>query len=276
MKTFLLSLFICSFFTALSQRGIHGLIHAERSFAKYTTQNGIPAGFSYYLDNHGIVFNGADPKNGIEQYKQQTSSSVMLNWGPEYAVISASQDFGFTTGPYHLQRSAKDSISGRGQYSSVWHINEKGEWKVLLDLGIRYTDQRKLPESTIDMDLSKITTVPFSMEEVKKADQELNQRFEEKGGIAIEGYLTTQSWFNTDGQSPIMGAKDIFTTLRTFPTGIKLSYTGGNISAAKDMAYTYGKISDSIPQPYLRIWTKQKTGWILLLQVMNWNKNRAR
>ncbi len=272
MKVIFLTLLIATSITAFSQKGIHGLTHAERSFARYTVQQGIPAGFSHFLDNKGIIFNGAEPKNGIEQYKQQPTSPIILNWGPEYAVISASQDFGFTTGPYHLQRSAKDSVFGRGQYSSVWHINEKGEWKVLVDLGVRYSHQRNIPESSMDMDLAKIATIPFSMEEVKEADQQLNLLLEEKGGTVIEGYLTSQSWLNRDGQSPLMGARAIFNEMQKIPSGIQLSYTGGEISTAKDMAFTYGKNLDKNPQPYLRIWTKQKTGWVLLLQVMNWHK----
>lgn len=272
MKIFFLSLLITISFTAYAQKGIYGLIHAEKSFARYTVQQGISTGFSYFLDKNGIVFNGAEPQNGIEQYKQQPASPAVLNWGPEYAVISASQDFGFTTGPYHLQRSSKDSVSGRGQYSSVWHINQKGEWKVLVDLGIRYSQQRDIPESTLDMDLAKIATLPFSMEEVKDADQLLNRLLEEKGGSVIEGYLTAQSWFNTNGQPPVVGARDIYTVMKKIPARIQLSFTGGEISSAKDMAFTYGKVVDTKPQAYLRIWTRQKKGWVLLLQVMNWNK----
>jgi hypothetical protein len=270
MKAFFLCLLTFLSVNGYSQKGIHGLIHAERSFARYTVQQGIPTGFSHFLDKNGIVFNGAEPKNGIQQYKQQPLSPTILNWGPEYAVISASQDFGFTTGPYHVQRSSKDSVSGRGQYSSVWHIDEKGEWKVLIDLGVRYSNQRNIPESTMDMDLSKITVISFSMEEVQLADEALNRLLEQKGGTAVEGYLTTQSWFNTNGQAPLMGARDIFSALQKFSAGKKLAYTGGGISSAKDLAFTYGKLMDKEPQPYLRIWTKQKTGWILLLQVMNW------
>lgn len=253
-----------------AQKSISGLIHAEKSFAGFTTKQGIKAGFLQFLDSTGIIFNGADAINGITKYQSGPSSPFILNWAPEYAVISASKDFGFTTGPYHLQRSLVDSVIGRGQYSSIWHINKQGEWKVLADLGTVYADHRSLPETTDELDLSKIATEKFSWEHVKEIDQAVNQQIELKGGNALSGHLTAQSWLNTNGQAPTMGVRNILAVVNKLQPGSKLSFSGGCIAGSDDLAFTYGKLINENVHPYMRVWTKQKTGWVLLLQVMSW------
>lgn len=266
------TLFIASLFiTQLSaQKSVGGLVQAERSFAGFTVKQGIKAGFLQFLDSNGIIFNGADAINGIKRYQSGPSSPAVLNWAPEYAIISASHDFGFTTGPYHLQRTAQDSIIGRGQYSSIWHINEKGEWKVIADLGTQYTDRRSLPAVSDEIDLAKITIEKFSWEDVKNMDQQINQAIGAKGGSAVGQYLTAQSWLNTNGHAPVMGQRNILSLMNNLPAGSTLSFGGGSISNERDLAFTYGKLAGTQTHPYMRVWTKQKTGWILLLQVISW------
>jgi hypothetical protein len=270
MKRIFLLISITFVLQLSAQKSINALVQAERSFAGFTAKQGIKAGFLEFLDSTGVVFNGADAVNGITRYQSSPSSPLILNWAPEYALISASKDFGFTTGPYHLQRSLVDSVIGRGQYSSIWHINKQGEWKVLADLGTVYTDHRSLPEKSAEIDLSNITTEKFSWEDVKESDQQINQRIELKGGIAVSDFLTTQSWLNSNGQAPVMGAKNIIPVITKLQPGSKLSFTGGAIASSNDLAFTYGKLMNENTYPYMRVWTKQKTGWVLLLQVISW------
>jgi hypothetical protein len=264
MKNCLLYIFICLTISAQAQKNIKALIHAERSFASYTVSNGIKKGFLQFLDSTGIIFPAGDAVNGMALHSKGPGSPAQLNWAPEYAVISTSGDFGFTTGPYHLQRSATDTISGRGQYSSIWHINKQGEWKVLADMGVRYTHQRPLPEVVAELDLKKITTQSFTLEDVKTIDQQLNEQLKEKGNTAYGPYLSAQSWFNANNHAPVMGARDIGDLLKIIPHTSNLQYINAGMASSNDLAFTYGK---SDKNPYLRVWTKQVAGWVLLLQV---------
>lgn len=257
--------------TASAQKGIKALINTERSFASFTVANGIKSGFLQFLDSTGVIFPSASAQNGIAFYSKGPEVPVILNWAPEYAVISASGDFGFTTGPYHLMRSINDTISGRGQYSSVWHITEKGEWKFLADMGTRYTNQRDLPLTVAELDLGNINTETFSMDDVIVIDKKLNQQLREKGAIAFNEYLTTQSWFNINGKAPTLGSKAISANMLGLPSNLSFEYNNGKIASSKDMAFTYGTLSNNNKKdPYMRVWTKQKTGWVLLLQVISW------
>lgn len=265
MKSLLIVIgFFTTGFSAYAQKNNKALIHAERSFASYTVANGIKKGFLQFLDSSGLVFPGADAMNGISFHSKSPGNAAVLNWGPEYAVISASGDFGFTTGPYHLKRSANDTVSGRGQYSSIWHINDKGEWKVLADMGTRYTQERNIPLSVAELDLGKVTTEKFDLNEVISIDQQLNNQLKEKGSAAYAPYLTVQSWFNMNQFAPVMGARDIGNLLKAISHPSDFLFVNAGIASSKDMAFTYGKSSKG---PYLRVWSKQTAGWVLLLQV---------
>lgn len=264
MKNLLFGFMLCLTISTHAQKNITALIHAERSFASYTLSNGIKKGFLQFLDSTGVVFQGLDAVNGMHFHRNAQGSTAVLNWAPEYAVISASGDFGFTTGPYYLRRSDKDSISVRGQYSSVWHINQQGEWKVLADMGTVYSPIRKMPDHVAELDLKKIHTQTFTLEAIKKADQQLNEQLKEKGNKAYGPYLTAQSWFNINNHTPVMGARDIGDLLRTISSSPVFQFVHAGMSSSNDLGFTYGK---SAASPYLRIWTRQAAGWVLLLQV---------
>lgn len=264
MKYWLFYFFSFLSVSGQAQKNIKALTHAERSFAAYTVSNGIKKGFLQFLDSTGVIFPAADAVNGIALHSKSPGNNVQLNWAPEYTVISASGDFGFTTGPYHLRRSATDTISGRGQYSSIWHINQQGEWKVLADMGVRYLHERQLPEMVAELDLKKVTTESFTLNDVITIDQQFNNQLKEKGNAAFGPYLTVQSWLNINGHSPVMGARDIGDLLKTISFPSNFQYTNAGIATSNDIGFTYGK---SEKGPYMRVWTKQVTGWVLLLQV---------
>lgn len=265
MKHLLLTLFIISSAASKAQNNITALIHAERSFASFTVANGIKKGFLQFLDSTGVVFPAGDAVNGITLYSKNPGGAAQLNWGPEYAVISASGDFGFTTGPYHLRRSANDTITGRGQYNSIWHINKEGQWKVLADMGNRYNDDRTIPNNVAELDLNKAVAKTFSLEEVTTVDQQLNTELKEKGSTAFQSFLGAQTWFSVNNHAPAMGARNIGDLLKAISLPGNFQYIKCGIASSKDLAYTYGKTTTG---PYMRVWTKQDSGWILLLQVM--------
>ena len=93
-----------------------------------------------------------------------------MNWGPQFAEIASSNDFGYTTGPWEFRGGANNnSLMARGQYTTVWHIDKDGHWKFLADLGVSNTP--KVPASG----LTKIKTQKIkgdaNMDELLKAEQ---------------------------------------------------------------------------------------------------------
>src|SRR5215510_11748832 len=104
-----------------AQKGIEGLVTAEKSFASYSVANGAKDAFLKFADSAGIVFDNGKPVNAIEIWTKREKRPGKLDWSPEYAEVAASGDFGYTTGPWNF--STNDTIRGWGYYISVWHIN---------------------------------------------------------------------------------------------------------------------------------------------------------
>src|SRR5204862_1851642 len=123
-----------------AQKGIDGLIQAEKKFAAYSVANSTKEAFLKFLDSTGSDFDNGKPVNGIETWNKREKRPGVLNWHPHFAEIAISEDFGYTTGPWTFQPvSLSDSVVARGQYTTVWNINNSGEWKFLVDLGVTNT-----------------------------------------------------------------------------------------------------------------------------------------
>jgi hypothetical protein len=135
----ILILFFVFFQNTQAQKGIDALIQAEKNFAAYSVDNSTKEAFLKFLDSAGIIFDKGKPANGITIWKKREKGPGVLNWHPQFAEISGSGDFGYTTGPWTFQNSSTDTMAARGQYTTVWQINTKGEWKFLVDLGVSNT-----------------------------------------------------------------------------------------------------------------------------------------
>ena len=119
----------------------------------------------------------------------------ILNWRPQYAEISLSNDFGYTTGPWTYQPSANDTVVARGQYTTVWHINKQGEWKFLIDLGVGNT-----PVNTSN-DVTKIGAVktaikPTDTLTLVEAEKAFIESFKQNRIEAYKKYLSKESILN--------------------------------------------------------------------------------
>ena len=113
-------------FDALKSKYIDSLTGAEKIFAAYSVNHGATEAFLKFLDSNGVVFDQGKPVNGIAFWSKKEKTPGILTWRPNYADISASGDFGYTSGVWTFHpRSVHDSAVARGQYTRVWHRNKK-------------------------------------------------------------------------------------------------------------------------------------------------------
>ena len=139
--------FIAIFFTAstgFAQRSIDSMVQAEKNFANTALVASTKEAFVKFIDTAGIVFEKGNPVNGFELYTKSERRPGILTWEPEYAEISSSNDFGYTTGPWkYYANTLKDDPLAKGHFITVWHLNNNGEWKFLIDFGINYNLKEK-------------------------------------------------------------------------------------------------------------------------------------
>ncbi len=259
--------------SAFPQKGIKGLIDAEKAFAAFTSTHTIKEGFLQYMDSAGIIFRQGKPTPALDFYQQQKAGTAILTWEPAFAVVSASGDFGITTGPYEVRAtSLQDTVIARGSFSSVWQINKQGAWKNLADLGVSYKTILPAVKQVQEIVLPPAaSTGGVAFEEVLALDKKFNAALKEKNSGALLMYTPLDSWLNMEGEKPINGDKMIGNVLMHIPETVSLESIGGNISVTDDMAYVYGSvINGTKKENYLRVWINRNKKWHVIMQTIKW------
>jgi ketosteroid isomerase-like protein len=271
MKKLIAHLFLIAVYQLNAQKNIDGLINAEKSFAAYSVAHGTKDAFLKFLDSSAIVFDNGKAVNGIEVWINREKRPSILNWSPQFAEIASSNDFGYTSGPWELKPGANDdTVIARGQYTTVWHIDSKGEWKFLVDLGVGNTP--KVLMISLDKIKTKKITGDASTTEVLKAEQNFINAFKVNKEEAYKNYLSKQSVLNRNGlYYPSIGKKAESNMIENTPPGIEFTIVGSGIASSGDLAYVYGNtIINNKQDNYLHIWRKEKDGWKIALEVLRY------
>src|SRR5262249_26868438 len=82
--------------------------NAEKEFARDGLEHGIRAAFLNHFAADAIVFEPG-PTNARQHYTDYEEKGLALIWKPVFATISASGDFGVTTGPWKIKKSRGDT-----------------------------------------------------------------------------------------------------------------------------------------------------------------------
>ena len=267
-------LFCLIFSTAISyaQKPIEKLIQAEKDFAAYSVANSTKEAFLKFLDSNGIVFNNGKPENGIESWVKREKRPGVLNWYPRFAEISASGDFGYTTGPWTFQpKTIDDSVGARGQYTTVWHITNDGEWKFLVDLG-----STNVPETVKDETL-KIERInqdfnTGSNHSLMKTEKKFIKAAEKSFAEAYKKYMSVLfCLLNRNNNTPAWFQDAYSKLFKSMPLNINYTINGSGMAPSGDIGYVYGTtIINDQTDNYLRIWRKEKEGWKIALEVLRY------
>ncbi len=255
-----------------SQKNIKGLINAEKAFASFTLSHSIKEGFLNYMDSAGLVFRQGVPTNALKAFQEQKAGPGVLTWGPDFAVISASGDMGVTAGPFEFrEKSLQDTPVNKGTFSSIWQINQKGEWKNMADLGISSTTINPVITSVEQINLKKEKAIQFSLDDILLNDKKLNDAIQQQDKKTILPFLSTETRWNIEGHLPYKGTEQINNALMLLPKGMVLQSLNGGIASAKDLAYTYGTVViGEKKNNYLRGWIYRNGHWQVILQTIKW------
>lgn len=251
--------------TMQAQKTIDGLIAAERAFAQYAADHSTKKAFLQFMDTAGLQFVEGKPIKSSELWAKREESTTRLKWRPQFAEIAASNDFGYTSGPWTIQKTDADSITARGQYSTVWQANENGEWKFLIDYGHDYKEINSAGE------VQKIKTsrkLKADKPSLLQAQEAFNLLVAINPQAAYQKYLSKQSVLNFNGYLPITKTFDQLTVFNDTGSA-NFNIQGSGIAASGDMGFVYGNSTyKDKTDNYLHIWRHEKDGWKIALAVV--------
>jgi ketosteroid isomerase-like protein len=256
--------------SAHAQKGINGLINTEKSFAAQATQTNTRDAFLHYMDSaDAVVFNGGRILNAYTTWHNALPNNNKLIWQPVFAGISQSGELGFTTGPWQFKKATAQTVLATGSYTTVWHLDAKGTWKFLVDIG---TDGGVQPQATDSVKKWVGKTIDdMDTRDALTIDRVFIQQYASAKNDAFTGVVTADTWLNQPGQAFVTGLPNVTAAIQQIPAGLSFEPVGGAVSASGDMVYVYGSVRHEAKiANYLRIWQKTNGKFNILLQVLQW------
>ena len=255
---------------------VSSLVAAENYFAGLAKEKGIRKAFLAVSDDQTILFR-PNPVKTFDYFDKQEDINGELSWRPTLAKISKSGDWGFTTGPFEFKT---DSSSAYGQYVSVWKMNNKGVWKLAIDMGVNHPRPKKEPElSFYDPKSSKffrqrsVARQRQRKEMILTSDRLFSKTLINYSNLAYNVFLADDARFLFPGHEPLIGKSTITDFLRTQELEINTEVTDADRATGSDLAYSHGTANitlkgKTLPYYYLRIWEVQDGHkWNVILEI---------
>jgi len=266
---------------ANQQKNLEKLIAAENGFAAMAESASFKKAFLQNLDSTGIVFNGAEPVNGISFYKKPPDNNELLfKWYPAYAELPGNGDMGFTTGPYIIiSNKNKDTIAG-GKFFSIWHKNKEGVFKVLLDGGVNDSTQHSFAFGKIKPATAAGQSAAGISASKSKPFTECEKEFTELAGNnllkAYEKYMAKQSYLlRADMATGLNKIANLETLKKTSITSCNFDKKDTRTAADNTLCFNYGTAKIVNHQNgkdqkgyFVQIWQYQQEGWKIIADVL--------
>lgn len=216
------------------------LVKAEEEFAATAAKDGIKSAFNAYSAKGALVFR-PNPVDAKTFYANQPNDKN-LSWAPDYARVSRSGDWGFTSGGYTVDGETK----AYGEYLSVWKaIN--GKWELVLDLGAEHhkplnpvTTHFVEPKDYFKPKFGGPKQAAAGKDIILTTEKTLNMTLKSYGIAAYGGFLNPDARVVFPGYEPVIGKDKIIAFYNSMVDKMSLRTVGADKAAGGDLAYTYG------------------------------------
>lgn len=259
------------------QEALQTVVENEGKFFQLGQEQGTRAAFLAFLADDAIVFQPG-PVSGKETWKKRPEKGISLSWKPLFAAIAGSADLAYTTGPAEWKRNKEDEKPfGYGQFISIWKKQKDGAWKVAVDVGSEVPGPAK-SENAPELELSFADQPAGETSDSAPAHRKLSEAAAKFAAaaradstIALNEASSGTVHVHREGVFPALG-KDAARLMLSVRRGkLEMDRLGGGMSAAGDLAYSYGKFSLVRPEVtehghYLQIWRTESDGaWKIAL-----------
>lgn len=117
------------------------LLNTDKQFARLSLKKGAGEAFNYYLTEDAMGLpHGQIPLIGREKLyteMKKGQENYILDWEPQRAEVSASEDMGWTWGTYVMTYTDDEGQQQKryGKYLNIWERQDDGQWRVAVDMG---------------------------------------------------------------------------------------------------------------------------------------------
>jgi ketosteroid isomerase-like protein len=235
------------------------LVAAERAFARHAEDADVRTAFLTAFADDGIWMTPT-PMRLREAYAARPApadpGAIRLEWAPVISGISASGDFGFTSGPSTLSLRDGSRPPRHGAYFSVWKRDTEQRWRVVLDAGITSASPIA-PEALLPS--PAVRPNPVYEREAGIVALTDAERARPWGVDAFVDTLSDDARLYNEGP-PLFGTGAIRTSVAAMHP-LTLEPAGGDIATSGDLAYTYGAWrSANASGHYVHLWTRSARG----------------
>jgi len=285
---FLAGLVLCLHgFSQKTNNDLKSLAQAERDFSAMFKTEGFQKSFLHFFDPEVVFFAQGQQVDFRAHVAKSESENTdedhgYLAWEPIYADISASGDFGYTTGPLYLFKSKKDNKpAGYMYYSSVWKKNENKEWKVIMDLGVGIPgaplEEINLKTSARKLKSGRAVDINEEKQSIDQLDQQLCGKLNATERSFDAPYLSEEVRIHRMKSYPCVGIGAIAEVKESDRTH-HFEFMDSRMASSGDMGFTYGKVRVKENQDskgteynaiYYRVWKKENNkDWKIVLDVI--------
>lgn len=262
---------------------------AERAFAKLSVEKGVREAFITFFADDGVNFQ-PHPVNTKEAFGKQPAPAqrppTILNWAPVYGDVAQSGDLGYSTGPYIIEdRSGQNKPTSHGLFFSVWKKQRDGEWRVVVDMGVRLENAfapldapfKAAPEWKVGPSGAKI-----NIEEERAALIKMDQAFfdlanSSSASPAWRKFLSEDARIYRQFKTPVIGQNALQGWIERQNTTLEGKPIKADVSNAADLGYCYGSYelrrdegAKTEKGYYTRVWKRDATGnWRIVFDVSN-------
>ncbi len=253
------------------------VFRAESEFDAYTAEHGMTEGFHAYSTPDAIAFRPEAVRiherlgDAIAKGEGGKDAPSKLRWRPYRIAVAASGDMAWDMGPWTVEGSDR-----AGWFFTIWRKQADGRWLWSLDTGAGTDTANKLPPAGAYETLSFTSGPPANPDAANSAakrDAELNAALSAKPPAeAYKTFSMEDLTYFGGGAVPASGRKVVKALLGARPQqGATWTTVGKGQSAAGDMVYTYGHVTDATGAHlghYVRVWTPM-AGWQLAVDLYN-------
>ena len=267
-----------------STSALFSMREAERNFARASVMIGRNAAFAENFADESVLFTDRWITNGKQVSKERKASPIVLKWEPEFMDISASRDFGISTGPWEVQEYRPNTPPlFTGYFLTVWKRQPDGIWKVILDGGSTTPPLKdKLHSFSYPEGADKAAPNPPVMkpeilrkELFDRETQVLTEWKKSPFPSTYSSFLEPQARMQFSGHLPSSDTDTISVLIARLNKSMIWKTTGAGAASSGDLGFTYGLLE--VPGEakgtighYVRIWKKHPgTYWKIFLEMLN-------